>query len=76
MKIISDNNMLPNQCKRKQATNQGSMKINDDDVCEITEEVYRRDKFDNKFNIGLRSECEDDKIISKDEEESSGDDTH
>ena len=76
MKMISDNNMLPNKCNKKQATNQGAMKIDDDDVCEIIEEVYRRDKFDKEFNIGLISECEDDENISEDEEECSGDDKY
>ena len=52
------------------------MKIDDDDVCEIIEEIYRREKFDKEFDIGLMSECEDDENISVDEEESSGDDTH
>ena len=45
-------------------------------ICEITNEVYRRDKFDKEFNIEFISECEDDESISEDEEESSGDDTH
>ena len=76
MKMISENNMLPNRCNKKQATHQGAMKIDNDDVCEIIEEVYRRDNFDKEFNIGLISECEDDESISEDEEESSGDDTH
>ena len=35
MKMISDNNMLPNKCNKKQATNQEAMKIDDDGVCEI-----------------------------------------
>ena len=76
MKMISENNMLPNKCNKKQAANQGAMKIYDDDVCEIIEEVYRRDKFDKEFNIGLISDCEDDESISEDKEESSADDTN
>ena len=32
------------------------MKMDDDDVCEIIEEVYRRNKFDKEFNIGLISD--------------------
>ena len=52
------------------------MKIDDDEACEIIEEVYRRDKFDKEFDIRLISECEDDERISEDEEESSVDDTH
>ena len=76
MKMISDNNMLPNKCNKKQATNQGAMMIDDDDVYEIIEEVNRRDKFDKETNIVLISECEDDENISEDEEESNGDDKH
>ena len=47
--------MLPSNCNKKQAKKQGAMKINDDDVCEIIKEVYRRDKFDKEFDIGLIS---------------------
>ena len=68
--------MLPSKCNKKETTNQGAMKIDDDDICEIMKEVYRRDNFDKEFDIGLISECEDDESISEDEEESSGDDTH
>ena len=32
------------------------MKIDDDDVCEIIEEVNRRDKFDKEFDVELISE--------------------
>ena len=71
MKITEDN-MLPSKCNNKEATNQGVMKIDDDDVCEIIEEVYRRDTFDKEFDIGLISECEEDGSNSEDEEESSG----
>ena len=53
MKIISENNMLPNKCNKKQTTNQGVVKIDDDDIREIIEEVYRRDKFDKEFDIGI-----------------------
>ena len=72
---ISEENMLPNKCNRKEATNQGAMKIDDEDIKEIIEEVYRRDKFDKEFDIGLISECEEDGSNSEDEEESSGEDT-
>ena len=61
--------------QQEQATKQGAMKIDDDDVCEISEEAYRRDKFDKEFDIGLISECEEDGINSEDEEESSGEDS-
>ena len=42
---------------------------------EVIEEVYRRDKFDKKFDIGLISECEEDGSNSEDEEENSGEDS-
>ena len=46
MMKITKENMLPNKCNKKEAANQGAMKIDDEDVSEIIEEVYRRDKFD------------------------------
>ena len=48
------------------------MKINNDDVCEIIEEVYRRDKFDKEFDIRLVSKYEYDEDISENEETISG----
>ena len=57
IKRISDKIILPNKCNKKYAVNQESMRTDDDDVCEIIEEVYRRDKFDKEFNIGLIYEC-------------------
>ena len=35
MMEISEINMLPSKCNKKQATNQGAMKIDDDDDCEL-----------------------------------------
>ena len=35
MMEISEINMLPSKCNKKQASNQGAMKIDDDDVCEL-----------------------------------------
>ena len=32
------------------------MKIDEDDACEIIEKIYRRDKLDKEFDIGLISE--------------------
>ena len=75
MMKISEENMLPNKCNKKEATNQGAMKIDDEDVKEIIEEVYRRDKFDKEFDIELISECEEDGSNSEDEEESSDEDS-
>ena len=57
MKRIGDKNMLPDKYNTKQATNQEVMKIDDDDdACEIIEKIYRRDKLDKEFDIGLISE--------------------
>ena len=75
MMKISEKNMLPSKCNKKEATNQGVMKIDDDNICEIIEEVYRRYKVDKEFDIGLISECEDDESNSADEEKSSGEDS-
>ena len=75
MMKISDENILPNKCNRKEATNQGAMKIDDEDIKEIIEEVYRRDKFDKEFDIGLISECEEDGSNTEDEKESSDEDS-
>ena len=75
MMKISEENMLPSKCNKKEATNQGSMKIDDKDIKEIIEEVYRRDKFDKEFDIGLISEYEEDGSNSEDEEESSDEDS-
>ena len=72
---ITEDNMIPSKCNKKETTNQGSIKIDDDDICEIIEDVYRRDKFDKEFDIWLISECEEDGRNSEDEEESSGEDS-
>ena len=71
-KRISDINILLEKCNKKQAANQETMKIDDDDVYQIIEEVYRRDNFDKEFDMGLISECEYDEDTSENEEESSG----
>ena len=76
MMKISEKNMLPKTCNRKEATHQGAMKIDDEDIKEIIEEVYRRDKFDKEFDIGLILECEEDGSNSEDEEESSDEDSN
>ena len=65
--------LIVDVCNKKQVTNQGAIKIDDDDIFEMIEEVYNRDNFDKKFDIGLIAECEDDESISEDIVESSGD---
>ena len=47
--------MLPNAYNKKQVTDQESMKIDDNNVCDIIEEVRRRDNFDKEFDMGLIS---------------------
>ena len=61
-----------NTCNRKQATNLDTMKVDDNDICEIIESVHRRDKFDIVFDIDIVSECECNEGSSENEEESSG----
>ena len=51
MMKISEENILPSKYNKKEATNQGAMKIDDEYIKEIIEEVYRRDKFDKEFDI-------------------------
>ena len=58
MKVIDANITLPSTCNKKQGKKLEAMKIDDNDVCGIIEEVHRRDKFDRDFDIGLISECE------------------
>ena len=48
------------------------MNIDDIDECKIIEEVHRRDKCDNEFNIGTVSDCDYDKDFNENKEESSG----
>ena len=72
MKKIDETNMIPNTCNTKQATHLGAMKINANNICDIIEEVHRRDKFDKEFDIGLTSECKYDEDSSENEEDSSG----
>ena len=71
MMKISEKNMLPKTCNMKEATNQGAIKMDGEDIKEIIEELYRRDKFDKEFDIGLISEWEEDGSNSEDGEESS-----
>ena len=49
------------------------MKMDDNDVCDVIEEVHRRDKFNKEYDVRLISECEYDKDTSENEEEISGD---
>ena len=51
MMKITEDNVLPSKCNKKEATNQRAMKINDDDICDIIEEVYRRDKFEKSLAL-------------------------
>ena len=73
IKRIGETNMIPNACNKKQTTNQEAMKMDDNDVCDVIEEVHRRDKFNKEYDVRLISECEYDKDTSKNEEKISGD---
>ena len=73
IKRIGETNMIPNACNKKQTTNQEAMKMDDNDVCDVIEDVHRRDKFNKEYDVRLISECEYDKDTSENEEEISGD---
>ena len=47
-----------------------TVKIDNINVCEIIEEVHRRDEFDKEFDIGLTPKCKYDEDIRESEEES------
>ena len=61
MKKIYETNTLPSTCNKKQAKNLDAMNIDDNDKCEIIEEVHKRETFDKYFDIGITSECKYDK---------------
>ena len=58
MKRIDETNIISNTCNKKQTTNLDEIKIDDNDVFEIIEEVHKRDKFNKQFDIGFISEYE------------------
>ena len=48
---IDKNNKLPKRCNKKQVEALGALLIRNDDIDELLEEIFRRDKFDTEFAI-------------------------
>ena len=48
---IDKNNKLPKRCNKKQVEELGALLIRNDDIDELLEEIFRRDKFDTEFAI-------------------------
>ena len=44
-------NILPKRCKKKEAKKLGAIRISNDNIDELIEEIYRRDKLDTDFDI-------------------------
>ena len=69
MGIINETKKLPYKCNKKQLTRLGVIKIQKDDIDDMIEEVYRRDKFDRDFDITFISEYDNNKDSSSSEGE-------
>ena len=44
-------NILPKRCKKKEAKKLGAIRISNDNIDELIEEIHRRDKLDTDFDI-------------------------
>ena len=55
MIFVYEKNKLPSKFNKKYANNLVTMKINDEEMNEVIEEMYRRNKFDKYFDIGVVS---------------------
>ena len=44
-------NILPKRCKKKEAKKLGAIRMSNDIIDEIIEEIHRRDKLDTNFDI-------------------------
>ena len=72
MKRINETNSIPSTCSKKQVINLDEMKIDDNGMCDIIEEVHKWDKFNKRFDIGLIFEYEYDEDSSENDTDSSG----
>ena len=48
---LDKNNKLPKRCNKKQANKLGALRIKNDDINELLEEIFRRDKCDTELGI-------------------------
>ena len=51
MMKIDKINILPKRCNKKEATNLGAIRMSNDNIDDIIEEIHRRDKLDTYFDI-------------------------
>ena len=51
MMKIDKINILPKRCKKKEAKKLGDIRMNNDAIDELIEEIHRRDKLDTDFDI-------------------------
>ena len=54
---INENNKLSIKYNKKHAIDLGFVKIDDEDMNKIIEDVHRRDEFDKDFDIGVACRC-------------------
>ena len=48
---IAKINTLPKRCKKKEAKKLGAIRMSNDNIDELIEEIHRRDKLDTDFDI-------------------------
>ena len=70
---IYHNNKLPKMCNKKQAENLEALKIKDDDIYELLQEINRKDEFDIEFEKEDDTIREDDTLNSDKTEHINGD---
>lgn len=68
---INKNNKLSTECNTQYASSLGDIKIDDEAMNKIIEEVHKRYKFDKEFYIGIIFEWEYDDDSKINEEKSS-----
>ena len=49
-------NTLPKGCKKQEATKLGAIRMSNEDINELLEEMHRRDKLDTDFDIEYNGE--------------------
>ena len=49
--MTTKNNKLPKGCNKRKAEELGAVKIREEDIDQLLEEIRRRDQFDEEFDI-------------------------
>ena len=47
---MSENNKLPKRCNKKKGKELGGLRIREEDIDELIEEIRRKDQFDEEFD--------------------------